>query len=149
MSDTSVNQVQDKTPQKLQEILDLEKSIKNYFDAIEAKRQEMTQQKDMVKDAFLNDEAYFKQEEKIKEVKQAAEKAKSKIESTPSIIAAKNEAKDLQKEIKEMQHTLSQHLLKHHELSGNKAIMIHEDEEYDIITDAKLKKKDKKSRFRK
>jgi len=25
----------------------------------------MTQQKDMVKDAFLNDEAYFKQEEKM------------------------------------------------------------------------------------
>ncbi|OGK20642.1 hypothetical protein A3C23_05610 [Candidatus Roizmanbacteria bacterium RIFCSPHIGHO2_02_FULL_37_13b] len=140
MDDKNKDAKEEKTPEKVKEILDLEQSIKNYFDAIQAKKLEMTKQKDMVKDALLNDQTYFNHEEKIKEAKKIAEKTKSQIESTPAVITAKNEAKDLTAEIKEMQKNLSNYLLKYHQLSGQNRIAVHEGEEYDIVEEAKLVK---------
>lgn len=134
-------QTDDPQATQLQQMLDLEQSIKTYFDSIRAKQEEIKQNRDMVKDAYLNDEAYHNHEEKVKEVKMAAEKTKEQIGKSPAVIHAKQKITEAATELKEMQKALSNFLLQYYKLTGNTHITVHEGEEYQIVQNAKLVKK--------
>jgi len=127
--------------QQLQQMLDLERSIKTYFASLTAKQLELKQNREMVKDAYSNDETYISHEEKVKEAKMIAEKTKDQIEKVPSVVEAKKNIREIQEDVKEMQKALSGFLLQYHKVSGVTHIMVRDGEEYQIIEQAKLVKK--------
>lgn len=125
-------------------VLSLEQTIKTYYLSLEMKRDEVKKHKDMVKDAFLNDQGLAEQEEKMQEFKKNVNKKKEQIEKVPSVIAAKSQIRSLSEEIKDLQDNLSKFLIEYHDVSKMNQIMVKNGELYEIKQQAKLVKKNSK-----
>ena len=125
-------------------VLTLEQTIKTYYLSLEMKREEVKKQKDMVKDAFMNDQTLYEKEEKLKEAKNEIAKKKDTISQTSSVISAKSQIKNLSDEIKTIQENLSKFLIDYHDLSKMTQIEVKQGELYEIVQQAKLVKKNSK-----
>ena len=121
-------------------LLDLEQSIKTYYQGAQSKREEMKQHKEMVADAYANDKTLAESEEKMKALKMEANKVRDQISATSAVIEAKQKLRELSEEVKELEKTLSKFLLQYKDLAQTNQIMVREGEMYQIVQSAKLVK---------
>ncbi len=145
MDDTT----QDLTPQEDQptdalQMIDLEKTIKNFYAGAQAKKEELKKLREMIKDTLETDATFAVQQEKINEAKREQQGTRDQLMSTPGIVDAKVEIRDLMTEIKEAEGFLSQNLLKYWEMTKLPSITMNDGETYEIKQSAKLVKQTSK-----
>lgn len=125
------------------EVMDLEQTIKTYYQGVQSKREEMKKIKEMVADTFANDKTLAESEEKMKALKMEANRVREQLAATPAVIEAKQKLKELSMEVKELDQSLSKFLLQYKDLAQTNQIMVREGEMYEIVQSAKLVKQSK------
>ncbi len=125
-------------PGAVSRLLDLERSVKTYYQSLQSKREELKKNRDMVNDALSQDKLYEEHQQQADELKRKQNQLKDQVMNIPSIIAAKEEMKHLGEEIKDMQRSLSKFLLEYRRLSNSTHIQVGEGEFFEIVEDAKL-----------
>lgn len=126
------------------QMLDLEKTIKNFYDGIKMKREELKKLRDMVNDTLETDKTYAVQQEKINEAIREQQRTKDQLMSLSSVVEAKVEMKNLGEEIKEIDGYLSKNLLNYWEITKKDSITMNDGETYQIKQSAKLVKQGSK-----
>jgi chromatin segregation and condensation protein Rec8/ScpA/Scc1 (kleisin family) len=122
------------------QMIDLEKTIKNFYSGIKMKREELKKLRDMINDTLETDKTYAIQQEKINEAKREQQGTKDQLMSLSSVVEAKVEMKNLGEEIKELDGYLSKNLLQYWELTKKDSITMNDGETYQIKQSAKLVK---------
>lgn len=128
------------------ELLDLEQTIKTYYQGVQSKREEMKQYKEMISDTFANDKALGEAEEKMKTLKMESNKIKEQLAGTSAVIEAKQKLKELTAEVRDLDKALSKFLLQYRDVAQTNQIMVREGEMYQIVQSAKLVKQTAASR---
>ena len=122
------------------QMIDLEKTIKNFYSGMKMKREELKKLRDMINDTLETDKTYAIQQEKINEAKREQQGTKDQLMSLSSVVEAKVEMKNLGEEIKELDGYLSKNLLQYWELTKKDSITMNDGETYQIKQSAKLVK---------
>ncbi len=142
-----VNDTDSDTPnQAVMNLMDVERAIKTYHASLGAKRTEAKKLTEMINDTLENDQTYYEQGEKVKEVKAVQQKTREQLMSVSSIVQALEEMKDLRSEMKDLQKMLSENLMKFYETSKLTSITMEDGETYGIEASAKLVKQNSKYR---
>lgn len=142
-----VNDTDSDTPnQAVMNLMDVERAIKTYHASLGAKRTEAKKLTEMINDTLENDQVYYEQGEKVKEVKAVQQKTREQLMSVSSIVQALEEMKDLRAEMKDLQKMLSENLMKFYETSKLTSITMEDGETYGIEASAKLVKQNSKYR---
>lgn len=128
------------------ELLDLEQTIKTYYQGVQSKREEMKQYKEMISDTFANDKTLGEAEEKMKTLKMESNKIKEQLAGTSAVIEAKQKLKELMAEVRDLDKALSKFLLQYRDVAQTNQIMVREGEMYQIVQSAKLVKQTAASR---
>lgn len=126
-------------------LLDLEQTIKTYYNGAQMKRQEMKQYKEMITDTFANDKTLEESEAKMKVLKMESNKIREQLSATSTVIEAKHKLKELSQDVKELDKTLSKFLLQYKDMAQSNQIMVAEGEIYEIVQSAKLVKQSTRS----
>jgi len=122
------------------QMIDLEKTIKNFYAGAKMKREELKKLRDMINDTLETDKTFAVQQEKINEAKREQQATKDQLMSLSSVVEAKVEMKNLEEEIKELDGYLSKNLLHYWELTKKDSITMNDGETYQIKQSAKLVK---------
>jgi len=122
------------------QMIDLEKTIKNFYDGVKMKREELKKLRDMINDTLETDKTFAIQQEKINDAKREQQATKDQLMSLSSVIEAKVELKNLGEEIKELDGYLSKNLLQYSEMTKKDSITMNDGETYQIKQSAKLVK---------
>ena len=126
--------------QAVMNLMDVERAIKTYHASLGAKRNEAKKLTEMINDTLENDQLYYEQGEKVKEVKAVQQKTREQLMSVSSIVQALEEMKELRGEMKELQKMLSENLMKFYQTSKLTSITMEDGETYGIEASAKLVK---------
>ncbi|OGK16545.1 hypothetical protein A2690_04315 [Candidatus Roizmanbacteria bacterium RIFCSPHIGHO2_01_FULL_39_12b] len=121
-------------------LLDLEKSIRTYYQSLQSKREDLKKNRDIVNDALLQDKLYEEQQYQADELKRKMIALREQVMNIPSVRSAREEMKELSQEIKDMQKTLSKFLLEYRRLANTNQIQVTDGEFFEIVEDAKLVK---------
>lgn len=143
MDDTTTPSTEEQPNDALQ-MLDLEKTIKNFYSGMKMKREELKKLRDMINDTLETDKTYAVQQEKINEAKREQQSTKDQLMSLSSVVEAKVEMKNLSEEIKELDGYLSKNLLQYWELTKKDSITMTDGETFLIKQTAKLVKQGSK-----
>ena len=130
----------DQAPGAVTRMLELEQTIKTYYQSMQMKREELRKNKEMVSDAISQDASYEAQKQQVDEIKRKQNQLKAQVTNIPSILSAQNEMKGLSAEIKEMQKAMSKFLLEYRRLSNTNHIQVADGEFFEIVEEAKLVK---------
>lgn len=122
------------------QMIDLEKTIKNFYDGVKMKREELKKLRDMINDTLETDKTFAIQQEKINDAKREQQATKDQLMSLSSVIEAKVEMKNLGEEVKELDGYLSKNLLQYSEMTKKDSITMNDGETYQIKQSAKLVK---------
>ena len=145
----SPQEIQEQAKEQLNEaseLLDLEQTIKTYYQGVQSKREEMKQYKEMITDTFANDKTLAESEEKMKSLKMESNKIKVQLAGTSAVIEAKQKLKELTSEVRDLDKALSKFLLQYRDVAQTNQIMVREGEMYQIVQSAKLVKQTAVSR---
>ncbi len=145
----SPQEIQEQAKEQLNEaseLLDLEQTIKTYYQGVQSKREEMKQYKEMISDTFSNDKSLAESEEKMKSLKMESNKIKEQLAGTSAVIEAKQKLKELTAEVRDLDKALSKFLLDYRDIAQTNQIMVREGEMYQIVQSAKLVKQTAVSR---
>lgn len=102
--------------------LDLTVLINRYVADIEKSKQQLKEQRQMVKDTFEGDADYAEKSQKAKEITREKNAVKQRLLKTPAAAAAVAKAKELQGQIKDMETALSGYLQEHLRTTGQRTI---------------------------
>ena len=126
------------------QMIDLEKTIKNFYAGIQMKREELKKLREMIKDTLETDKTFAVQQEKINEAKREQQQTKDQLMALSTVIEAKVEMKNLGEELRELDQYLSKNLLDYWELTKKDSITMNDGETYQIKQSAKLVKQTSK-----
>lgn len=102
--------------------LNLTQLINRYVSDIEKSKNQLKEQRQMVKDAFENDAGYAEMNKKVKDLTKERNVIKQKLLKTPAAEAAVAKAQELAAEIKDMETALSGYLQEHLRTTGQRTI---------------------------
>lgn len=122
------------------QMIDLEKTIKNFYSGAQMKREELKKLREMIKDTLETDKTFAVQQEKINDAKRAQQQTKDQLMALSSVLEARTEMKNLTGEIKELDQYLSTNLLKYWEMTKKDSITMADGETYQIKQSVKLVK---------
>ena len=126
------------------QMIDLEKTIKNFYAGIQMKREELKKLREMIKDTLETDKTFAVQQEKSNEAKREQQQTKDQLMALSTVIEAKVEMKNLGEELRELDQYLSKNLLDYWELTKKDSITMNDGETYQIKQSAKLVKQTSK-----
>ncbi len=126
---------------KAQTVMHLENLIKNNNAQIEKMSAELTEARQMLKDAFENDTTYREHADAAKDANKVKAATKAQILKQPAVAQIATNVKVLTSELKELKEALSQYLDEFNKLSGITEIEGVDGELMEIVYVAKLVKK--------
>lgn len=124
-------------------VLDLTTLINDYSRTIDSLKSQLKIQRQMVKDAFENDQQYHEMSDKVKSLNREKNAIKQRILKTPAAEAAMAKAKELQDELRDMDDKLSGYLQEYQRISGTNVIEGSDGELRQIVPVYRLVKKSK------
>ncbi len=124
-------------------VLDLTTLINDYDKTMGELKEQLREQKQMVKDAFEGDQEYHELSEKAKELNRQKNAIKQRILKTPAVEIVMTKVKDLQTELKDMDDKLSGYLQEYQRIAGTNVIEGTDGELRQIIPVYRLVKKSK------
>ncbi|MDO8608991.1 MAG: hypothetical protein Q7R95_00425 [bacterium] len=124
-------------------VLDITTLINDYSKTLDEMKNQLREQRQMIKDAFENDQQYHELSEKSKNLNKEKNAIKQRILKTPAAEAAVAKAKDIQTELKDMEDRLSGYLQEYQKITGTNLIEGTDGELRQIVPVYKLVKKSK------
>lgn len=124
-------------------VLDLTTLINDYDKTMGELKEQLREQKQMVKDAFEGDQEYHELLEKAKELNRQKNVIKQRILKTPAVETVVAKVKDLQTELKDMDDKLSGYLQEFQRVAGTNVIEGADGELRQIVPVYRLVKKPK------
>lgn len=124
-------------------VLDLTTLINDYSHTLDEIKGQLREQRQMVKDAFENDQQYHELSEKVKNLNKEKNTIKQRILKTPAASAATAKIKELQTEVKDMEDKMSGYLQEFQRVSGTNVIEGTDGELRQIVPVYRLVKKSK------
>jgi len=124
-------------------LLSLDEMIKNNMDLIDKSKQELSEQRDMLKDSFESDATYQEHNEEVKKATKVRSATKAAILKKPSVAQIADKVKTLQSQLKEYTAALSDYLREYQRVSGQNTFEGKDGEILEIVYVAKLKRVDK------
>lgn len=126
-------------------VLDLTTLINDYDKTMNELKEQLREQKSMIKDALEGDQEYHEISEKVKELNRQKTVIKQKILKTPAVETVMAKVKDMQTELKDMDDKLSGYLQEYQRVAGTNVIEGTDGELRQIIPVYRLVKKSKNS----
>jgi len=124
-------------------VLDLTTLINDYDKTMNELKEQLREQKQMVKDAFEGDQEYHELSEKVKNLTKEKNAIKQRILKTPAIETVMAKVKDMQTELKDMDDKLSGYLQEYQRIAGTNVIEGTDGELRQIVPVYRLVKKSK------
>lgn len=125
-------------------MLSLEELIKNHIESIDKLRDEIKQVREMFEDSFSNNPTYREHTERVKEVTKGKSSVRQQIAKQPSVATLSQKLKDLRFDLGEQTRTLSDLLQDYHEQTGATQIEARNGQVMEIVSTAKLVRKNTK-----
>ena len=124
-------------------VLDLTTLINDYDKTMGELKNQLKEQKSMIKDAFENDQEYNEIAEKVKELNRQKNAIKQRILKTPAVETVMAKVKDLQADLRDMEDKMSGYLQEYQRVSGTNVIEGVDGELRQIVPVYRLVKKSK------
>jgi len=122
-------------------LLSLEQLIKNHIGSIDKLKDETRKHRQMLEDAFLNDQVYQEHMKIAKEATKQKSATKQTIMKQPANVVLSNKVKSMTNELKEKQMALSDYLLEYQRMTGVNEIEGDDGEVREIVNNARVVKK--------
>lgn len=119
--------------------------IQSYIAQIDRSSKELSANKQMLMDAFLNDPTYREHERSVKEAVKVRSGTKMQILKQPTLAELAEKIKDIAATVKDAKHSLSDYLQEFARMTGAREIEDSEGELREIVYTAKLIKVKNKS----
>lgn len=119
----------------------LENLIESKANKVMRIKQEMKKKRQMVKDVYANDAELTETEEKKEEVYQAWRERKAKLKESPEVKQLKRELKDMRNERKDVEESLSNHLINYHQMTNSTSFDTSDGDQWEFKIKAKVKNK--------
>lgn len=124
-------------------LLRLEEMIKSNRKIIETSREELKEQRQMLKDTFENDPVYLEHNEEVKKATKVRSATKTEILKKADVATLNEKVKSLQSQLRESTEALSDYLREYQRVSGLTTIEVENGEVLEIVYVAKLRPVDK------
>lgn len=144
MADSDNSTITTKDDAKL--LLRLEEMIKSNRKIIEKTREELSEQRQMLKDTFENDPIYMEHNEEVKKATKVRNGTKAQILKKSDVASLAEKVKSLQSQMRESAEALSDYLREYQRVSGMTTIEGEDGEVLEIVYVAKLRPVDKMRR---
>lgn len=125
-------------------MLSLEELIKNHIESIDKLRDEIKKLREMFEDSFNNNPTYREHSERNKQVAKERNSVRQQIAKQPSVATVAQKLKDLRFDMSEQMKTLSDLLQDYHEQTGATQIEARNGQLMEIVSTAKLVRKNTK-----
>jgi len=125
-------------------LLSLEELIKNHIESIDKARDEIRQVREMFEDSFGNNPTYLEHTERAKKAAKERNSVRQQIAKQPSVAILAQKMKDLRFDLSEQTKTLSDLLQDYHEQTGATQIEARNGQLMEIVSTAKLVRKNTK-----
>lgn len=122
-------------------LLSLEQLIKNHISSIDKLKEEVTRQKQMLEDSFMNDAVYQEHLRTAKEAIKVKNATRSQILKQPQNVLISSKVKSMAVELKDKQFALSDYLLEYERMTGVNEIEGEDGEVREIVNSAKVVKR--------
>lgn len=122
----------------------LEEMVKNHITSIDKLKNELGEQRDMLKASFENDSTYQEHAQAAKEAAKIKSKTKQEILKRPEVAVIADKVKSLSEELRELNSALSDYLSEFQRASGLNQIEGEDGEIREIVFVAKLAPKPQK-----
>lgn len=127
-------------------LVSLGELIKSHIQSLDRLRSELKEQKQMMEDGFINNEAYRQTAEEAKEAAKKKGEVRHQITQQPGVQVIHQKVKSLSLDVKEKQMALSDYLLEYQRMAGVNEVEGYDGEVREIVNQAKLVKKSSKSK---
>ncbi len=119
----------------------LENIIESKANKVMRIKDKMKKKREMVRTVFENDAELSEAEEKKEEIYQTWRERKTKLRETPEVKQLKRELKDLRDERKDIEESLSNHLINYHQLTNSTSFDTSDGDQWEFKIKAKVKNK--------
>lgn len=102
---------------------------------------ELREKREAMKNVFENDAALSDKKEEIEQYNQQYKERKSQLQNNPQVISLKVDVADLNEQKKDLEETLSSHLINYHSLTNSTSFDTSEGDQWEFVIKAKIKKK--------
>lgn len=119
----------------------IEEMIKTHISQIDTLTEQISKQKEMVDDIFVNDETFVEHDNIAKQAAKIRSKTKQEIMKRPDVANIVSKLKTLKSEKLELQKGLSDYLREYQRLSGSNEIEGEDGQIREIVYTAKLVRK--------
>lgn len=121
----------------------LEGLIERNATQLEEIKQEMKERREMLSNYFENDTELSAAEEEAKTYSQQIKERKQKLHGEPQAIELQTRLKELSERSKEIEDTLSNHLLKHYQMTNSTSFDTSDGDQWEYTLKAKVKARPK------
>lgn len=101
---------------------------------------ELHEKREAMKNVFDNDTGLSEKKEEIEQFNQQFKERKSQLQNNPQVIALKVDISDLNEQKKDLEETLSSHLINYHGLTNSTSFDTSEGDQWEFVIKAKIKK---------
>lgn len=117
----------------------LERVIEHNANQLEQIKQELKERREMINNYFENDVQLQEVEDQLQLVQQSAKERKAKLQEEPQLVDLKIKVKELNEQKKEIEETLSNHLLNHFQMTNSTSFDTSEGDQWEYQVGAKVK----------
>ncbi len=121
----------------------LEQLIERHANQLEEIKNDLSNQRQMLRDYFANDQQLSEVEDESDQLKKQVKERKSQLENEPQAKELKLKISELKKRRKEIQESLSNHLVNHYRLTDSNSFDTSEGNQWEYSVKARVKAKPK------
>lgn len=139
-ANTSETQASDKLAETLSHLQNI---LERYAMELETIGTEMKAKRESLKSIFENDQELSKAEEEAKTYSTQAKERKGKLQSSPEAVGLKNQLTELSEQKKEIEETISNHLLNYYAITNSKSFDTSDGDQWEFDIKARVKSRKK------
>jgi hypothetical protein len=110
---------------------------------VEAIKEKLSENRSMLRDVYTNDETLTDAQEEQKAYSSKVRERKSQINSSPEAMSIKTKIAELREEQKELEETLSNHLVNYHSMTNSNSFDTSDGDQWEFSIKAKIKARKK------
>ncbi len=133
----------EQSDQVAQTITSLQNVIERNANELQRISEELKLKRESLKNVFENDTELATAEEQVQLLSTQAKERKSKLQTQPQVTTLKVQIGELNEQKKEVEETLSNHLVNYHTLTGSKSFDTSDGDQWDFDIRAKVKSRKK------
>jgi chromosome segregation ATPase len=138
---TSADDEVERSDQLAETLISLQNLIERHALELTKINGELSEKREAVRNVFDNDSSLIEKKDELDQYNQQYKERKSQLQNNPQIIALKVDISDLNEQKKDLEETLSSHLINYHSLTNSTSFDTSEGDQWEFVIKAKIKKK--------